>query len=103
VGCSSSGGIDGRDQTKLITGVEKQIGYVSSALTKLDVSYKLDIFGALCFPNVEGLPWFRKIEIRAILVEGPKPVSRLAARSGPLDSDTIERIWTHLGREFPSA
>jgi hypothetical protein len=95
--------IDGRDQTKLITGVEKQIGYVRSALAKLDLGHKLDVVGALCFTNVEGLPWFRKIEIRAIVVDGPKPVSHLAARSGRLDSGAVERIWTHLGRAFPSA
>lgn len=95
--------IDGRDQTKLITGVEKQIGYVRSALGKLDLGHELDVTGALCFPNVDGLPWFRRIEIRGILVDGPKPVSHLAARSGPLDSETVERIWTHLGRAFPSA
>lgn len=95
--------IDGRDQTKLITGVEKQIGYVRSALANLDLGRKLDVVGALCFPNVEGLPWFRQIEIRGIVVDGPKPVSHLAARSGRLDSETVERIWTHLGRAFPSA
>lgn len=95
--------IDGRDQTKLITGVEKQIGYVRTALAKFDIGHKLDVVGALCFPNVEGLPWFRQIEIRAIVVDGPKPVSHLAARSGRLDSETVERIWTNLGRAFPSA
>ena len=94
--------IDGRDQTKLITGIEKQIGYVRSALAALDLGHKLDVAGALCFPNVEGLPWFRQIEIRGIVVDGPKPVSHLAARPGPLHSETVERIWTHLARTLPS-
>jgi hypothetical protein len=95
--------IDGRDQTKLITGVEKQIGYVRSTLAKLDADHKLDVVGALCFPNGGGLPWFRKIKISGIVVDGPKPVSHLAARSGRLGYESVERIWTHLGRAFPSA
>jgi len=95
--------INGRDQTKLITGVERQIGYVRSALAKLDLGHEIDVAGALCFPDVDGLPWFRRIEIRGILVDGPKPVSHLAARQGRLSSETVERIWTHLARAFPSA
>lgn len=64
--------IDGRDQTKLITGVERQIGYVRSAFAKLDLGHELDVAGALCFPHVDGLPWLRRIEIRGILVDGPE-------------------------------
>ena len=43
--------INGRDQTKLITGVEKQIGYVRAALAKLDTNVSIDVAGALCFPT----------------------------------------------------
>jgi hypothetical protein len=46
---------------------------------------------------------FRRIEIRGILVDGPKSVSHVAARSGPLDPETVEQIWTHLARAFPPA
>jgi hypothetical protein len=67
-----------------------------AGLKNLDRGDELDVVGALCFPNVEGLPWLGQIEIRAIVVDGPKPVSRLAARPGQLDSETVERICPRL-------
>lgn len=93
--------IDGRDQTTLITSVEKQISYVRTALAKLDAGDEICVAGALCFPNVNGLPVFRRIEIRGILVDGPKPIASLATRPGPLDTETIEQIWAHLARASP--
>lgn len=95
--------IDGRDQTKLIAGVEKQTGYVRAALTQLDIGDAISITGALCFPNVERLPLMGRIEIRGIIVDGPKPVARLAARPGALEPDVVERIWGHLAQALPSA
>jgi hypothetical protein len=95
--------INGRDQTKLITAVEKQIGYVRNALSKLDIDTTIDIAGAICFPNVDGLPWVRHLEVRGILVDGPKPVARLAARPGSLEPDAVQRIWEYLARAFPPA
>jgi hypothetical protein len=95
--------IDGRNQTKLITGVEKQIGHVRDALCELDADTTIDITGALCFPNVDGLPWVRRVEIRGILLDGPKAVARLAARPGSRESDAVKRIWGYLAQAFPSA
>jgi hypothetical protein len=63
----------------------------------------INIAGALCFPNVDGLPWVRRVEIRGILVDSPKPVARLAARPGSLEPDAVKRIWGCLAQAFPSA
>jgi hypothetical protein len=46
---------------------------------------------------------FRRIEIRGILVDGPKSIASLAARPGPLGTETVEQIWAHLARAFPPA
>lgn len=94
--------IKGRDQTKLIDGVERQIGYVRAALRDLG-EVELDLRGALCFPNVDGLPLFRHLSIRDVIIDGPKPVSKLAARSGALSCDDIERVWRALSHRFPAA
>jgi hypothetical protein len=94
--------IDGRDQTKLITGVEKQIGYVRPALAKLAPDLDVDVAGALCFPDVDGLPLVRRVEVRGILVDGPKQIAKLAARAGSLSPDVASRIWAALDRAFPS-
>jgi hypothetical protein len=95
--------VDGRDQTKLIAGVEKQIGYVRAALQRFDSTPPIDIAGALCFPDVDGLPLLRRIEVRGILVDGPKRVAQLAARAGSVEATAVEAIWSHLARTCPTA
>jgi nuclease-like protein len=94
--------IKGRDQTRLIDGVERQLEYVCSALRDLGHSDVM-LRGALCFPNVEGLPMFRQLSVRDIVIDGPKPVSRLAARPGALPTKEIERLWRALACRFPPA
>lgn len=95
--------INDRDQTKLITGVEKQIGYLRAALARLSLGQEIEVRGALCFPNVDGLPLFGQIEIRGIIVNGPKPVARFAARPGTLEQAVVERVLGHLAQALPSA
>jgi hypothetical protein len=94
--------IEGRDQTRLIDGVERQVAYVRAALRglgELDVERR----GALCFPNVDGLPLFRQLSVRDIIIDGPKPVSKLAARPGSLRPEDIDRVWRALAHRFPPA
>ena len=55
--------INGRDQTKLITGVEKQINYVESTLRAAGHA-DVDVRGALCMTEVDGLPLFRSLNVR---------------------------------------
>lgn len=94
--------IGGRDQTKLIDGVERQLGYVRAALDDVGGA-DIELRGALCFRNVDGLPPFRQLAIRDIVIDGPKPVAKVAARSGPLGTEDIERIWRALAHRFPVA
>jgi Nuclease-related domain len=94
--------IGGRDRTGLIVGVERQIGYVRSTLGRLEMD-GIDVRGALCFPNVDGLPLFSELRVREIVIDGPKRVAKLARRPGLLDAAAIERVWVHLGRSFPPA
>lgn len=95
--------IDGRDQTKLIAGAQKQVASVRSALAQFNSDTPIDVAGALCFPNVEGLPLLRRIEVDGVLVDSPTRVATLAARPGSLGADTIELVWSFLARAFPAA
>jgi Nuclease-related domain len=52
--------IAGRNQTRLIDAVERQIELVGAALARAGES-DIDIRGALCFPNVDGLPLLRDL------------------------------------------
>lgn len=94
--------INGRDRTSLVDGVQRQIGFVRSALSGTEHE-ATDIRGALCFPNVAGLPLFQQLAVRDIVIDGPKPIAKLAGRTGPLRPDVVKRLWDDLGRRFPPA
>lgn len=94
--------VDGRDQTKLVDGVERQIEDVRAVLLKAgddDVTVR----GAVCFPCPDGLPILRHLEIRGVIIDGPKPIAKLARRPGRLDQGHIESLWRRLDQAFPPA
>lgn len=91
--------INGRDETRLIDGVERQVGYVRDALG----DSAIEVRGALCFPNVDGVPLLSQLNLRNVVIDGPKPIAKLARRPGPLTPERIEQIWQQLGRAFPPA
>jgi hypothetical protein len=70
--------IGGRDRTQLVAGVERQIEYVRSALSIIDHN-QVDIRGALCFPNVDGLPLLGQLVVRDVIIDAPNrsPSSRV--------------------------
>jgi hypothetical protein len=94
--------IAGRNQTSLIDAVERQIELVRTTLKSAGED-QIDVRGALCFPNLAGLPMIAKLNIRKISIDGPRAVARLARRPGPLDPEAIDRIWADLGHSFPTA
>ena len=94
--------VNGRDQTKLITGVEKQVQYVQSTLRTVGHA-GVDVRGALCMTEVDGLPLIRSLSVRGVLVDVPKRAAALARRPGALPPETVDEIWRHLAANFPSA
>ena len=93
--------IDGRDRTALVTKVEGQIAAVRRALDTAAVD--LDVRGALCFADVDGLPLLRSLTVNGVAVDGPKPVARLARRPGALTPERVEELWMQLARALPAA
>jgi hypothetical protein len=94
--------IDGRDQTKLIAGAEKQIQYVQAALRAAGHE-NVDVRAALCMTELDGLPLLGALSVRGIQVDGPKRAAILAKRPGDLPPETITRIWRSLATSFPNA
>jgi hypothetical protein len=91
--------INGRDQTRLIVGVERQVEYVRAAVGDSSI----EVRGALCFPNPDGLPMFRQLSVRGIAIDGTKPIARIAALPGPLTPGKVDQLWKRLARAFPTA
>ena len=95
--------IDGRDSTGLVDKVELQIGYVRTALRGVASGEEIEIRGALCFPNPDGLLLLSGLKVREVVIDGPKPIAKFARRPGPLDAEVIRRLWEHLGGALPPA
>lgn len=93
--------INGRDQTRLIDGVERQIDYVRDAINGF--ADDIEVRGALCFPNPDGLPLLGQLQVRDVVIDGVKPIAKLARQPGPLNPDVISHVWQHLGTVFPEA
>jgi Nuclease-related domain len=94
--------INGHDRTSLVDGVERLIGFVRWALSRTEYE-ALDIRGALSLPNVDVLPLFYQLAVRDVVIDGPKPIAKLAGRVGQLSPDVVHRQCEHLDRRFPAA
>jgi hypothetical protein len=94
--------INGRDRTNLVDGVNRQIGYIRSALDGFGDG-NVEIRGALCFPNVDGLPLLSQLAVDDVVIDGPKPIAKLAKRPGLLQPDAVNRLCEELGQRFPPA
>jgi Nuclease-related domain len=94
--------IAGRDKIKHIDGVERQMAAVVSLLPQPDGD-AIDIRGALCFADVDGLPLLRHLSARNVIVDGPRSTAKLASRPGPLTPEQVDTLWVHLGTTLPAA
>ena len=96
--------INGRDRTHLIHGLERQIEAVRATIAELTAD-EPDVRGALCFPNIDGLPRLGQLTMRsgAIAIDAPRGVAKLARRQGSITQDLIQRIAGHLHRRLPPA
>lgn len=92
--------IGGRDQTKLLDGVEKQIAVVAPIVAERHPELK--VRGALCFVDADmpllGLPTVRGVE----LTRARKLAKRLN-RPGPLGGDEVRALAHLLAQRLPAA
>lgn len=71
--------VNGRRRPKLITGVLGQIEVVREALAAEGL-HEVDLRGALAMAKVDGLPLLRRLQVDGVVIDGPRPIARLAAR-----------------------
>jgi Nuclease-related domain len=99
--------IDGRDQTKLIHGLAKQVAAVEAAL--IDFAPDVPTYGCLCFvaPEgllaVSGLPRFRTLTINDYPLFDPRRLAKRMNGSGPLTPERARSLLEYLARRFPRA
>jgi hypothetical protein len=92
--------IAGRDQTKLIAGLAKQVDIVGRAVEPLLAD--VPVRGAFCF--VEGnLPLLRTLTINGFVLLHRRSLAKRLNADGPLDVDGIVTVAEELARTFPPA
>lgn len=93
--------VDGRDRTKLITGMRWQFDAVRSALGEED---GVDVFPFLCFVGAHWpLLFARPLVVRGVNVTWPTKLGEHLAASGPLDAEQIATTAEKLAIALPPA
>jgi hypothetical protein len=95
--------IGGRDKTKLLESLSRQVEAVRAALADYPDGPALAITPSLCFVDAD-LPLIRNRHIRGIPVLGLPGTTRLLVRStGPLTAEQRDLIHSHLAAQMPAA
>jgi hypothetical protein len=89
--------VAGRDKSKLVEGLLRQLAAVHEAFPAADVR------GAFCFADTDGLPTFGRLTIAGLAVCGPGGAARLARREGSLDPYASLELAREVERAFPRA
>ncbi|WP_235522257.1 nuclease-related domain-containing protein [Cellulomonas sp. Root137] len=93
--------VGGRDCTKLLDGMHKQVDLVRSAL---DQSHPdVPVRGMLCFVDADWPLIGGAFSIDHVDVLWPKKAAQLLNNDGPLSSDQVFALHQHLAATFPVA
>jgi hypothetical protein len=93
--------VKGHDRTRLVYGVRAQAETVRALLAQRGIA--IDVRCALCFASIDGLPWFRRLEVEGVLIDGARRVAKLAGRPGAHTAEEVDRIVRLLAATLPSA
>jgi hypothetical protein len=95
--------VNGRDRTRQLDALERQMQSVSSALERGGVP-GMQVTGALCYPFMRRR-WLHNSCARGglIVVDKPRQIAKLTRRPGPLRRSEIVEVSGILERAFPSA
>ena len=99
--------IDGRDRTKLIDGLDKQVAHLKVALA--DIAEPVPVHGCLCFVAPEGfladvgLPVLRTLKINGYPLYYTKRLAKRLTQDGPITADQAQKLRAELDRRLPPA
>jgi hypothetical protein len=92
--------VDGRDRTKLIDGLDRQVAAVRDALAT--PAHPPPVHGVLCFTKAD-LPLLGTTSIRSHLLLTRKGLAKRLNAGGPLSSPAIDEMARTLAAAFPPA
>jgi len=91
--------VNGRDQTKLVGGLAKQIDAVLAAIEDDDVPIK----AALCFVDSDWSLFAKPFQLGGVIVAWPRKLSEMIAEPGPLTRDQVMRASNRLAAYLPAS
>lgn len=93
--------VGGRDCTKLLTGVQKQVELVRTALEPVQPDVR--VRGQLCFVDADWPLFGGAFSLDDVDVLWPKKLAQLLNRDGPLTDEQIDHVHRGLAAAFPVA
>ncbi len=95
--------VDGKDQTKLVTGMDHQIAAVRAAIDQLDWSRGVPIVPVLCFVQSDWGLLDPTFTVDNVHVLWPQALRRRLRRDGPLDGSLRSKLARLLAAELSPA
>lgn len=92
--------VGGRDRTKLVEGVQKQMKDVRQLLAGTSIP-DVAVHGALCFVDAEFRLFAKPFEVGGVLVSWGKALRERMVVPGPLDAEQCDAIHRHLAASLP--
>src|SRR5664279_469789 len=93
--------VKGRNRSRLIDGLDRQVAAVRQALSELGRS-DVPVQGVFCFTKAD-LPLLGSSAVRGHRLHHRRAVARKLNRSGPLGADAVKVLAEALAAAFPSA
>ena len=94
--------INGRDRTKLIDGLDRQVAAVTDAMAAQGGSPDVPIYGVLCFIKAD-LPLIGQQRIRGHRLLYRRALVRRLKAAGPLEAPDLAAVANHLAAVLPPA
>ena len=94
--------VNGRDRTKIVDGLDRQVKVVRQALSDLGQD-EVSVQGVLCFVRRNFVLGEGKQTVRGHLLLRPRPLARRLTAKGPLNREAIEALAHALAAVLPSA
>jgi hypothetical protein len=95
--------VGGRDCSKLITGIQKQVALVTAALTAAGLTDLPPVRGMLCFVDADWPLFGGAFAIADIDVLWPRKIAEHALAAHALTADQVRTIHAALATHFPQA
>ena len=94
--------VGGRNQSKLLTGLDWQVAAVRAALAPIGFG-EAPVQTALCFIGSEWPMFAKPLQIDGVTVTWPTKLLEVVRAAGPLDTTTIDSLARHLSANLPAS